>query len=81
MEGETVLDVRALPKPGPFVAIMRHIVGMSHEPSAFVVRLLRDPSFLYPELVDLGWTWEDLDAPPGEVRLRLLPPQSRDKMG
>ncbi|MBF0094232.1 MAG: DUF2249 domain-containing protein [Alphaproteobacteria bacterium] len=81
--GETVLDLRALPPPGPFIAILRHIEGLSREvpgekggegERGVLVRLSRDPKFLYPELVDRGWTWEPLPAPAGEVRLRLVGP-------
>jgi hypothetical protein len=31
----------------------------------------RDPLLLYPELAELGWVAERIDAPAGEVRLRL----------
>lgn len=75
--GEMVLDARSLPQPGPFVSILRHIeaaVSNTGDGGEFVVRLARDPIYLYPELVERGWTWERLPSPSGEVRLRLSPP-------
>jgi hypothetical protein len=31
----------------------------------------RDPTFLYPELAEIGWSATTIDGEPGEVRLRL----------
>jgi hypothetical protein len=31
----------------------------------------RDPLWLYPELVQIGWWAEVIDGEPGEVRLRM----------
>src|SRR4029450_3108409 len=33
----------------------------------------RDPTMLYPELAELGWTAGRIDGEPGEVRLKLGP--------
>jgi hypothetical protein len=70
-EGEHI-DVRGLPPPQPLVAILRlvHEVGPR---AAVVVHHERDPVLLYPELAELGWCAERIDAPPGEWRLRLHP--------
>lgn len=63
------MDLRGLQPCGPLVAILRRIEDRTDD--VFSVRLLRDPALLYPELVERGWTWERLDSPPDEVRLRL----------
>lgn len=68
------MDLRGLQPCGPLVAILRRIEDLAARPTPddeFSVRLLRDPALLYPELVERGWTWERLDSPPDEVRLRL----------
>ncbi len=71
LDGCTEFDLRGLEPPGPMVEILRRIGG--EDPGdGFTVRLERDPVFLYPELDELGWSCEHLDAPEGEVRLRLF---------
>ena len=69
-QGEHI-DVRGLAPPQPVVAILR----LLHEPgasgAAVIVHHDRDPALLYPELAELGWAAERIDAAPGEVRLRL----------
>lgn len=65
------LDLRGLEPPQPAVTILTFLDG----PDAgdrVVVRLPRDPIFLYPELVARGWTWEPLQVEPGDVRLCLI---------
>lgn len=68
-EGEHI-DVRGLPPPQPLVAILRlvHEVGPQ---GTVIVHHERDPVLLYPELAEMGWGAERMDAPPGELRLRL----------
>jgi hypothetical protein len=67
-DGEHI-DVRGLEPPQPLVAILALVEGAPGLP--IVVHHDRDPKFLYPELAERGWRAETLDAPPGEVRLRL----------
>lgn len=64
------LDLRGLAPPGPMVAILGAIEG-ADAPAAFVVHLDRDPTFLYPELAERGWSARAEPGDPGEVRLRL----------
>jgi hypothetical protein len=64
------VDVRGLPPPQPMVAILE-LVGSVHDATSVVVHHERDPEYLYPELAELGWGAARIDAPPGEVRLRL----------
>ena len=64
------IDVRGLPPPQPMVSILA-LVESIRDATAVVVHHERDPLFLYPELAEIGWTSERLDAPEGEVRLLL----------
>ena len=68
-DGEHI-DVRGLSPPQPLVAIVQLIESVD-ETRAVVAHLDRDPLMLYPELAERGWTAQRLNAPPGEVRLRL----------
>jgi hypothetical protein len=64
------IDVRGLPAPQPLVAILT-LVQSVRDATPVIVHHERDPLMLYPELAELGWTAERIDAPAGEVRLRL----------
>jgi Uncharacterized conserved protein (DUF2249) len=64
------VDVRGLPPPEPLVAILELIASMRGA-TTVIVHHERDPQLLYPELAEIGWTAERIDAPPGEIRLRL----------
>jgi hypothetical protein len=62
--------VRGLPAPEPLVAILE-LIGSLNDDEAVIVHHDRDPRMLYPELAELGWSAEQIDGEPGEVRLRL----------
>jgi hypothetical protein len=64
------IDVRGLSPPAPLVAILE-LVASVRDATPVIVHHERDPQMLYPELAELGWTAERIDAPPGEVRLKL----------
>lgn len=64
------VDVRGLPPPQPMVTILS-LVESIRDATDVVVHHERDPQFLYPELAQIGWGAARIDAPPGEVRLRL----------
>jgi hypothetical protein len=64
------VDVRGLPPPQPMVTILS-LVESIRDATPIVVHHDRDPRFLYPELAQAGWGAARIDAPPGEVRLRL----------
>ena len=64
------IDVRGLDAPRPLVAILQLIDSLPRD-RAVIVHHDRDPLLLYPELAERGWSAEPLDAPAGEVRLRL----------
>lgn len=64
------IDVRKLPPPEPLVAILELIASI-REPTTVIVHHERDPKLLYPELAEIGWGAERIDAAPGEVRLKL----------
>lgn len=64
------IDVRGLPAPGPLVAILTLVESMG-DATPLIVHHDRDPIMLYAELAELGWAAERIDAPPGEVRLKL----------
>ncbi len=64
------IDVRGLAPPGPMVAIIELLESIeNHTP--VIVHLERDPTMLYPELAELGWTAARTEGEPGEVRLKL----------
>lgn len=69
--GTPCLDLRGLQPPQPAVAILTFLAGPDAG-DAVIVRLARDPIFLYPELAARGWGWELLHAEPQDVRLRLV---------
>lgn len=64
------IDVRRLLPPGPLVAIL-DLVESIRDATHVIVHHERDPQMLYPELAEIGWTAERIDAPAGEVRLKL----------
>lgn len=68
--GDTHIDVRGLAPPEPLVAILRLLHGQGSD-ARVVAHLDRDPVMLYPELAQLGWEAERIEAEPGEVRLLL----------
>ena len=64
------IDVRGLSPPAPLVAIVE-LVASIRDATPVIVHHERDPQMLYPELAELGWSAERIDAPAGEVRLKL----------
>jgi hypothetical protein len=64
------IDVRGLSPPAPLVAILE-LVASIRDATPVIVHHERDPQMLYPELAELGWTAERIDAPAGEIRLKL----------
>jgi uncharacterized protein (DUF2249 family) len=64
------IDVRGAPPPQPLVEILR-LVGSLHDATTVTVHHDRDPVMLYPELAQIGWEAERLEAGAGEVRLLL----------
>lgn len=64
------IELRGMAPPAPLVTTLRHLEAAAAG-QALVIHLDRDPVMLYPELAARGWTAQRLDAPPGEVRLRL----------
>jgi hypothetical protein len=73
-DGVPHLDLRGLEPPQPAVTILTFLDGPDAGDKV-VVRLARDPIFLYPELAARGWTWAPLAVEPGDVRLCLLRPR------
>jgi uncharacterized protein (DUF2249 family) len=64
------IDVRGAPPPQPLVEILR-LVGSLRDGTTVTVHHDRDPAMLYPELAQIGWQAERLEAEAGEVRLLL----------
>jgi hypothetical protein len=64
------IDVRGLPPPEPMVAILA-LVRSARGDAPIIVHHDREPKLLYPELAECGWTATPIDAPQGEVRLKL----------
>jgi len=69
-DGVLHIDVRGLPPPQPMIRIL-HLLGQLRDDAALVVHHERDPVWLYPELLQLGWWAETVPGEPGEVRLRI----------
>ena len=64
------IDVRGLSPPAPLVQILS-LVESIRDVTPVIVHHDRDPQLLYAELAELKWGAERIDAPAGEVRLRL----------
>ena len=64
------IDVRGLAPPAPLVRILS-LVESIRDMTPVIVHHDRDPQLLYVELAELGWAAKRIDAPAGEVRLRL----------
>ena len=47
------------------------LIASIREATPVIVHHERDPQLLYPELAEIGWSAERIDASPGEVRLKL----------
>jgi len=58
------IDLRGMSPPEPMVAILATL-AQPDETGPVIAHLDRDPIYLYPELVGLGWAWQTLqtDAP------------------
>jgi hypothetical protein len=68
-DGEHI-DVRGLQPPGPLIAIIELVEAIADR-TPVIVHHDRDPTLLYPELAELGWTAAPIEGDPGEVRLKL----------
>ena len=66
----THIDVRGLPRPQPLIEILQ-LVRQLPDDAMLIVHHDRDPVWLYPELLQIGWWAELIDGEPGEVRLRV----------
>ena len=64
------IDVRGGLPPQPLVEILRLVSSLSDE-TPVIAHLDRDPVMLYPELAQIGWQAERIEAPGDEVRLLL----------
>ncbi len=64
------IDVRGLPPPEPFVAILA-LVDEEETDGPVIVHHFREPVYLYPELAERGWRWSVIPGEEGEVRLIL----------
>ena len=65
------IDVGNLEAPAPLVAILSLVDSSDHR-GRIVVHHRRDPHYLYPELLERGWSWSRVEGEPGDVRLRLI---------
>lgn len=69
-DGTTHIDVRGLPRPQPLIQILQLLQRLPDD-AVLIVHHDRDPVWLYPELVQIGWWADVIDGDPGEVRLRI----------
>ena len=68
--GRICINTIGMQPPGPFVAVMGWI-ETNPGASEVIVRLERDPVYLFPELVEAGWDWQYLTESDGLVELLL----------
>lgn len=54
-EGELDMDLRGLVAPNPLIAVLK-VIESGAGGASFVVRLLRDPIYLHPELAERNWS-------------------------
>ncbi|MBE7417930.1 MAG: DUF2249 domain-containing protein [Ideonella sp.] len=68
------IDVRGLSPPQPLVEIVRLLeeITASKRPRVVIAHLDRDPTMLYPELAQRGWTAQRLPSADEGVQLRLV---------
>ncbi len=65
------IDVRGLEAPGPLTSILALIESGDHD-GVVVVHHWRQPLYLFPELAERHWSWEEVPAAePGELRFVL----------
>lgn len=64
------IDVSDLEAPAPLVAILSLVDSSDHR-GRIVVHHRREPHYLYPELLERGWSWSRMEGKPGDVRLLL----------
>lgn len=69
-DGLPCIDVRGLEPPRPLMKIVA-LLENPETGDGLIVLHDRDPLLLYPELEERGWDWTRLDAPEGELHLRL----------
>lgn len=69
-DGTTHIDVRGLPRPQPLIQVLQ-LVRQLPADAVLIAHHDRDPLWLYPELVQIGWWAEVVEGDPGEVRLRI----------
>ena len=65
-----VVDTTGMEPPQPFVSIMAWIEA-NPEAQQVIVRLERNPVYLFPELAEINWQWEYLKEESGLVELLL----------
>ena len=65
------IDVSDLPAPDPFVAIMR-LIAHPAVGDTVVFHNDQEPVHLFPELLDIGWTYRIEVNRPGSFRMSLF---------
>ena len=70
-DGLPRLDVRGMEPPYPLITIVGYL-EKDDTGDQVIVDLDRDPVHLYPELAERGWNAEHVQAPDGNVRLRIF---------
>jgi len=65
------LDVRGLSPPEPMVAILELIDTLNDDDNFIIVHHFCDPTFIYAELNDRGWSCHIVPGDSDEVRLHL----------
>jgi hypothetical protein len=69
-DGQPRINTIGMEPPGPFVAIMGWIEA-NPDATEVIVRLERNPVYLFPELNEINWGWDYLNETPGNIELHL----------
>ena len=77
ISGELEMDLRDLDPPNPMIVILK-VIESGEGGDAFTVRLIRDPIYLYPELVERNWRAQIISQNEKELRARIF---KSDKKG
>ncbi|MCF8473687.1 MAG: DUF2249 domain-containing protein [Emcibacter sp.] len=77
-DGILEMDLRQLSPPNPMIAILK-IIESGDIRGHFVVKLSRDPIYLYPELVTRKWHAEIIEQNEGGILVKIIQEKENGK--
>ncbi|PCJ43295.1 MAG: hypothetical protein COA81_04445 [Alphaproteobacteria bacterium] len=69
-DGVLEMDLRGLEPPNPMIAILK-VIESGKAGDKFIVRLMRNPVYLYPELVERNWQAQVLEERDDGLRVEI----------